>query len=123
MQDCRRRLRSSSSSGSRYRGLRTQQSALATHHGLYYHGDLAEARNTLTDAWACFLAHFYLGENEQAFKWLMRVIEERETPFFPMLRHSPIFDNIRNDSQFVAAMARLAEIEAQGTPLKSVAYP
>ena len=63
------------------------------------------------------------GELESAFKWLDRAIEDREIGILAALRCSPILDPIRNHPRFVSAMARLAEIEAQVPPIKTVAYP
>lgn len=70
-----------------------------------------------------FWGYFHLGDLERAFVWLNRAIEDREVGLLPPLRRAPILDPIRDDPRFVAAMAHLAEIEATGSPITSVAYP
>ena len=70
-----------------------------------------------------FWGHFHLGELDRAFVWMIRAIEDREIGFLAPLRRSPKLDPIRDDPRYVAAMVRLAEIEAVGTPIESVAHP
>ena len=98
-------------------------------------GDTETAREILSSSeerWASgegfrmssyFWGYFHVGDLDQAFVWLMRAIEDREVGFLAALRRSPILDPIRDDPRFLAAMDRLAEIEAVGTPIVSVAYP
>ena len=71
----------------------------------------------------CLFGHHYLGDVDQTFVWMRRAIEDRQTGLIPHLRHARLFDSIRSDPRFAAAMARLAAIEAEGTPIRSVAYP
>jgi tetratricopeptide (TPR) repeat protein len=68
-----------------------------------------------------FGAHCFLGEFDQAFVWLDRAIENREWWMLPFLRSEIFYGNVRSDSRFHRAMARLAEIEATPSPTKSVA--
>jgi tetratricopeptide (TPR) repeat protein len=70
-----------------------------------------------------FWGYFHLGEYDQAYVWLLRAIEDREVGFVAALRRSPALDSIRDDPRFLGAMNRLAEIEREGTPIESVAYP
>jgi len=70
-----------------------------------------------------FWGYFHLGDYDQALVWMRRAIEDREIGLVPALRRSPLLKPIRSDPRFAAAMARLAEIEASGTPITSVAYP
>jgi tetratricopeptide (TPR) repeat protein len=80
-------------------------------------------RGELPLASESFWGHFYLGNLEEAMIWLVRAIENRESWLFPMLRRSELLDEVRDDPRFKQAMNRLAEIEAMGTPTRSIAYP
>jgi hypothetical protein len=68
------------------------------------------------DAW-----HYQLGEFDEAFVWLNRAIENREWELLPYLRSQRFYGDIRSDVRFGCVMHRLAEIEAMGSPTKSVA--
>ena len=70
-----------------------------------------------------FWGEFYLGNLDKAFVWLERAITNREAWLFPVLHHCPILDDIRRDARFQQAMALLRELEAVGTPTRSIAYP
>jgi tetratricopeptide (TPR) repeat protein len=81
------------------------------------------SEGNLTIMFGAFWASFHLGELDQAFIWLDRVIENREFWFLPMFRHSEILDPIRQDPRFVKALSRLDAIEATGTAITTAAYP
>ena len=68
-----------------------------------------------------FGGHYHLGEYDQAFVWLDRAVENREWWMFPFFRSSLFYEGLRDDPRFARAMRRLAEIEATGSPTKSVA--
>jgi tetratricopeptide (TPR) repeat protein len=68
-----------------------------------------------------FGGHYYLGEFDQAFVWLDRAIENREGWMLPFLRSKLFYADIRDDPRFQRAMRRLAEIEAMGSPTRSIA--
>jgi tetratricopeptide (TPR) repeat protein len=80
-------------------------------------------RGEAVSAGSCFFARLYLNDLDRAFVWMNRAIDDREIGYLPLLKRSPILDPIRNDPRFIDAMSRLAEIETQGTPIRSVAYP
>lgn len=68
-----------------------------------------------------FGGHYHLGELDHAFDWLDRAVENREWWMLPLLRSEVFYQDIRSDSRFERAMRRMAEIEATGSPTKSVA--
>ena len=70
-----------------------------------------------------FWAAYFLGDLELAFLWLDRTIENREYWFLPWLHRSPLLEPVREHPRFVSAMARLNEIQAQGSPTRSSVYP
>ena len=70
-----------------------------------------------------FKAYVELGDLDQAFRWLRHSIENREHDLFPHLYHSQRFASVRADPRYVAEIALLRAIEAEGTPLKTNAYP
>lgn len=72
---------------------------------------------------ALFWGEYYVGNLDAAFVWLGRAINNREFWLLPFVKRWEELDEIRGDKRFKAAMARLAEIEAEGTRTKSVAYP
>ena len=91
--------------------------------------DEAEARfddgavPDLNEYYVVFRGHHMLGNKAETFVWLMRFIEYGK-PFFGtigQLKKAPIFDDLRGDSRFDDALARLAEIESRGSPVQSVA--
>ena len=65
--------------------------------------------------------HYYLGEHDETFVWLDRAVENREWWMLHTLRSELFLQEIRSHSRFQRAMRRLAEIEASGSPTKSVA--
>lgn len=65
----------------------------------------------------------HLGEFDEAFVWLNRAIENREWGLLPFLRSERFYGDIRSDVRFGYVMHRLAEIEAMGSPTRSVAAP
>lgn len=81
-----------------------------------------ERRRTRTTAAAAqaFWAFFYLGDLDEAFVWMQRAIENREVMLIGAMRASPLLDGLREDSRFAAAMTRVEEIEAEGSPDQSV---
>lgn len=68
-----------------------------------------------------FSGHYHLDEFDQAFVWLQRAIENREWALLPYLRCDRFYGNIRRDVRFGYVMHRLAEIEAMGSPTRSIA--
>lgn len=70
-----------------------------------------------------FWGHYHLGDVHRAFVWMVRAIENREDHMIAAMHGSPLLDPIRDDPRFLAAMERLDEVEAIGTPITSVAYP
>ena len=48
-----------------------------------------------------------LGDKDQAFQWLEKAFEERDTAWFPMSRVSPMSDPLRSDPRFQALMRRM----------------
>ena len=68
-----------------------------------------------------FGGHYHLGEFDEAFVWLDRAIENREWWMFPFFRSTVFYADIRGDPRFQRAMRRLEEIEAMGSPTRSVA--
>lgn len=77
----------------------------------------------LTIASESFWGEFHLGNLDKAFVWLQRAIDNREFWLFPYLHHSAVLDSIRSDPRFQQAMRHREQIEAQGTPTHTVAYP
>jgi hypothetical protein len=75
----------------------------------------------LATAGPSFSAHYLLGEFDEAFVWLNRAIENREWELLPYLRSERCYGDIRGDVRFDCVMHRPAEIEAMGSPPKSVA--
>ncbi len=73
------------------------------------------------DALPGFWTYFYLGDLDEAFVWMQRGIENREYFLIGTLRASPLLDGLREDPRFVAAMARVKEIEEEGSPYQSAA--
>ncbi len=65
--------------------------------------------------------HSHVGELDQAFVWLDRAIENREWWILPQLRSNLFYADVRGDPRFQRAMRRLEEIEAMGSPTRSVA--
>ncbi len=83
--------------------------------------DLAWHEGRLHQSAYSFGGHYYLGEFDQAFVWLDRAIENREWWLLPFIRSKFFYADIRNHPRFQRAMRRLAEIEAIGSPTRSVA--
>jgi DNA-binding winged helix-turn-helix (wHTH) protein/TolB-like protein/tetratricopeptide (TPR) repeat protein len=75
--------------------------------------------NRLSYVSSTFLGHYFLGDFEQAFVWLERLIENREWWFFGYLRGAPFLEPLRADARYAKAMARLEAIEARGSPLRA----
>ncbi len=82
-------------------------------------------KGAVVDTRALFNAAFYLEDLDLAFQWLDRAIDERGglLALLPQLHRSTLLDPLRQEPRFQAAMARIAELEAIGTPTASVAYP
>jgi DNA-binding winged helix-turn-helix (wHTH) protein/tetratricopeptide (TPR) repeat protein len=68
-----------------------------------------------------FGGHYHLGEFDEAFVWMDRAIENREWWMLPFFRSTVFYADIRGDPRFQRAMRRLEEIEAMGSPTRSVA--
>jgi DNA-binding winged helix-turn-helix (wHTH) protein/tetratricopeptide (TPR) repeat protein len=66
-----------------------------------------------------FLGHYFLGDLDQAFVWLDRVIDNRETMYLGVIRYASFLEGLRGDPRYHAAIARLNAIEAQGSPLRA----
>jgi len=48
-----------------------------------------------------------LGDKDQAFQWLEKAFEERDSAWFPMIKVSPMSDSLRSDPRFQDLMRRL----------------
>jgi tetratricopeptide (TPR) repeat protein len=48
-----------------------------------------------------------LGDKDQAFEWLDKAYEERDTAWFPMIRVNPMSDPLRSDPRFQDLIRRL----------------
>ena len=48
-----------------------------------------------------------LGDKDQAFQWLEKAFEERDTAWFPMIKVSPMSDPLRSDPRFQDLLRRL----------------
>ena len=48
-----------------------------------------------------------LGDKDQAFQWLEKAFEERDTAWFPMIKVSPMSDPLRSDPRFQDLMRRM----------------
>jgi tetratricopeptide (TPR) repeat protein len=48
-----------------------------------------------------------LGDKDQAFRWLEKAFEERDTAWFPMIKVSPMSDPLRSDPRFQDLLRRL----------------
>ncbi len=77
--------------------------------------------STVVGRASLFYAYFFLGEIDTAFAWLREGIENRETFLIAALRLDPNLEPLRRDPRFAEAMARLAELEARGSPTQSIA--
>jgi hypothetical protein len=48
-----------------------------------------------------------LGDKDQAFYWLEKAFEERDSAWFPMIKVSPLSDPLRSDPRFQALLRRM----------------
>lgn len=48
-----------------------------------------------------------LGDKDQAFEWLEKAFEERDSAWFPMIKVFPMSDPLRSDPRFQDLMRRL----------------
>ena len=48
-----------------------------------------------------------LGDKDQAFQWLEKAFEERDTAWFPMIKASPMADSLRSDPRFQDLIRRV----------------
>jgi tetratricopeptide (TPR) repeat protein len=63
-----------------------------------------------------FATHFFLGEIDQAFEWLHKAVENGEWVVIRKLRRATYLAPLREDPRFEEVMARIEELERQGTP-------
>jgi tetratricopeptide (TPR) repeat protein/TolB-like protein len=77
--------------------------------------------STVVGRASLFYAYFFMGEIDTAFTWLREGIENREPFLIAALRLDPNLEPLRRDARFAEAMARVAELEAQGSPVQSIA--
>ena len=63
-------------------------------------------RGEYVPAWGYFMAYLRLGDNEQAFAWLAKTVEERSW-FALQIKVNPLLDPLRSDPRFEALVARL----------------
>jgi tetratricopeptide (TPR) repeat protein len=68
-----------------------------------------------------FEAYLHMGKMEDAYRWMGRAIENREPWMIMRLKSDQSLAPIREDVEFKNALARLAQIEAQGSPTRSAA--
>ena len=80
-------------------------------------GKQAEARKTISElkelsskryvtAYDIAIIHAGLGENDQAFEWLDKALQERSS-WLPYLRVEPRIDELRSDPRFKALLDRV----------------
>ena len=82
--------------------------------------EVAFANGSLRHSWPAFLGHWRLNELDTAFLWLDRVIDNRESRAIPQIKNAGYLAPLREDRRFAQALKRLQELEAQGSPLRSL---
>ena len=72
---------------------------------------------------ATFWGYYHLGEIDDAFRWIDIGIDNRGIDLLIDLKNSPspILESLRDDRRFEQAMDRIREVEAEGSPIMSVA--
>ena len=63
-------------------------------------------RGEYVPAWGYFMAYLRLGDNEQAFAWLAKTVEERSW-FALQIKVNPLLDPLRSDPRFEALVGKL----------------
>jgi hypothetical protein len=64
------------------------------------------SRGEYVPAFHYLMTYVRLGENEQAFSWLAKTVEERNW-FALQVKVNPIFDGLRSDPRFDALLAKV----------------
>jgi TolB-like protein/class 3 adenylate cyclase/lipoprotein NlpI len=65
------------------------------------------ARGEYVPAWSYFMVYLRLGDNEKAFSWLAKTVDERNW-FALQIKVNPILDGLRGDPRFEKIVALLA---------------
>jgi hypothetical protein len=64
------------------------------------------ARGDYVPAWHYLMAYIRLSDNEQAFAWLAKAVEERNWFAFQVKMH-PLLDGLRSDPRFEPLVQRV----------------